>query len=224
MKNKILTFFTLGVFVFAGFVYGQSTSSADLEEAQTLKEKIASKVAELQKKDQRAIVGVITAISETTIKITNPEDVVYSVKLDKNLTKIYTIAAGNQREAQLSDLEKADYIIISGPIDNRTITANAVYKDEQFFVGSGTINEINSIDSYIKALTVEKETYALDIETSTKKLILNTKTLDIEATTLSQMKEGDTIHFIYKKTGSEREKNRYSAQKVLIIPQEYFIK
>ncbi len=224
IKKKLFTLIILGGLLFTSIVYAQSSSSAELNEAQTLKEKIASKVAELQQKDQRAVSGIITAISDTAIKIKNIEEITYTVKLDKDLTKVFIIADGDKSEAQLTDLKKGDYIIVSGPIDNRNVTANSIYEDEQFFIGSGKISEINLTDFYIKALTKEKDTYTLDIETSTKKFMLNTKTLEIEATTLAKIKEGDTIHFIYQKTGEEREKNRYSAQKILIIPQEYFIK
>ncbi len=224
MKNKILAFLILISLLFTGFAYAQSSSSAELHEAETLKDKIASKVAELQHNDQRAVAGSITDISQTAIKIKDSKEITYNVKLDKDLTKVFIIKSRDKSEAKISDLKKGDYIIVSGPIDNKNVTANSIYKDEQFFIGSGKITEINSSAFYIRALTTEKDTYTLDTETFTKKFMLNAKTLEVETTTLSKIKEGDTIHFVYKKTGEEREKNRYSVQKVLIIPQEYFIK
>lgn len=224
MKNRTLIFLILVSLLFTGFVYAQSSSSAEFNEAQTLKDKIASKVAELQHNEQRAVAGSITDINQTVIKIKSSEEVVYVIKLDKDLTKVFIITGGDKKDAQISDLKKSDYIIVSGPIDNKNVTANSIYKDEQFFIGSGKVTELNSSDFFIKALTTEKDTYTLDIETFTKKFMLNTKTLDIETTALSKIKEGDIIHFVYKKTGEEREKNKYSVQKILIIPQEYFIK
>lgn len=224
MKNKIIILFVLINLMISSFVYAQSTPSADLDEAQTLKEKIASKVAELEKKDQRAFAGLITAISKTALKIQHNDGTAYNVKLDQDLTKVYIIAGADKSEAQISTLKKGDYIIVSGPIDGKNITANSIYKDEQFFIGAGKITEINLTDFYIRALTTEKDTYTLDLETSTKRFMLNTKTLEVETTTLAKIKEGDTIHFIYQKTGEEREKNRYSSTKILIIPQEFFIK
>ena len=224
IKNKTIIGYIVVSLFLASVVYGQSTSSAQLDEAQSLKEKIASKVAELQQKDQRAVAGVITAISDTSIKIRNNEEIDYTIKLDKDLTKVFIISGGDKSDAKIEDLEKGDYIIISGPIDGRSVTANSIFRDEQFFVGSGRITEINATDFYIKVLTPEKDSYTLDVETFTKKFILNSKTIEVEATTLAKIKEGDTIHFIYKKSGEEREKNRYAVQKILIIPQEYFIK
>lgn len=53
--------------------------------------------------------------------------------------------------------------------------------------------------------------------------MVNIKTLDLERVGFSKVKEGDTVHFVVKKTGEEKN-NSYSAIKILIIPQEYFIK
>ncbi|MDO9027431.1 MAG: hypothetical protein Q7U68_01010, partial [Candidatus Roizmanbacteria bacterium] len=64
----------------------------------------------------------------------------------------------------------------------------------------------------------------------TKQFIVNIKTLEIERVGFSKIKEGDTVHFVVKKTGNPLRQladggnNNYSAIKILIIPQEYFIK
>ena len=39
----------------------------------------------------------------------------------------------------------------------------------------------------------------------------------------SKIKEGDSVHFVFKISGDEKN-NEYSADKILVIPQEYFIK
>ncbi|EKE14431.1 MAG: hypothetical protein ACD_12C00509G0001 [uncultured bacterium] len=53
--------------------------------------------------------------------------------------------------------------------------------------------------------------------------MINIKTLLKETIGFSKLKEGDTVHFVVKKTGTEKN-NEYSAYKILVIPQEYFIK
>ncbi|EKE14390.1 MAG: hypothetical protein ACD_12C00530G0001 [uncultured bacterium] len=103
------------------------------------------------------------------------------------------------------------------------ITANVVLIDENFLVDSGKITEINKESYNIKVLTSDKNTYSLDIETGTKQYMVNIKTLLRETIGFSKLKEGDTVHFVVKKTGKEKN-NNYSAVKILIIPQEYFIK
>jgi hypothetical protein len=54
--------------------------------------------------------------------------------------------------------------------------------------------------------------------------MLNSKTGEIEKTGFSKIKEADVIHFVVKKSSEEKEKNRYPTSKILIIPQEYFVK
>ncbi len=229
MKKITAVLFSVFLLVAVPFSLAQTgspspSSSTDLQEAQNLKDKIASKVAELRKKDQKAYAGTIVTISGTTVKIKTETGMQYDVKIDKDLTKIFTISAGQKKDSQLSNLAKNDYIIVTGPLTDKTLTANIVYIDEQFFQGSGKITEVNKTGFFLKVATLDKETYTLDVETFTKKYLLDAKTLSIDPTTLTKLKEGDTVEFVYKKTGREQEKNRYSAQKILIIPQEYFSK
>jgi len=88
----------------------------------------------------------------------------------------------------------------------------------------GRVTEIDSVNYTLKLMTPEKENYNLDIESSTKQSILNIKTLDVEKSGFSKIKEGDMIHFVVKKTAYEQKDNSYSAIKILTIPQEFFIK
>ena len=110
-------------------------------------------------------------------------------------------------------------------VDN-VITANVVLIDENFLVNSGKITEVDKENYNIKVLTSDKNTYNLNIETYTKQFMVNIKTLGIEGVGFSKIKEGDTVHFVVKKIGNPPAggNNNYSATKILIIPQEYFIK
>lgn len=219
----LLTIFFVNLSVHAQTNDATSSSSQD-KEVQELKEKLASKVAELQKKEQKAVAGRITENKNNKLTITTSDNTTYAIKLDDIITKIYAISTGEKKEVKVGDLKKGDYIIASGPISDKLVTANYVYKDEQFLLGSGKITEVNSSNFFLKVLTPEKETVTLDIETSTKKLLVDVKALTTETVGFTKIKEGDTVHYVVKRTGSEREKNRYSATKILIIPQEYFQK
>lgn len=236
--NKIISTIALTAFLVSGTsVYGQTfkkdaspSAEADASpstaisqtEIEDLKEKIATKVAELRKKNQRAIAGIITAIKGNTISITNSDDAEYDIKVDTDLTKVYLIGT-TKKEIKATDLEIGSYIIVTGPIVDKTIDANNIYQDEQFVVLSGKITEINKDDFYIKVLTTDKDTYTLDIENSTGQTLMDIKTLALDKIGFSKLKEGDTIHFVIKKTGTEKE-NRFTANKIVIVPQEYFQK
>jgi hypothetical protein len=199
-----------------------SPTTTEDKDVQDLKENIATKVAELRKKGLKATAGVITGVKGTEVTIKNNLDATYTVKIDETLTKVYQITDTSKKEIKQSDLKKDMYIIVSGPLIEKTITANVIYFDEQIFVGSGKITEVNTDDVLIKVTTTERDNLTLDIPARLKLQIVNSKTLDIESTTLSKIKEGDTVHFIYAKTGAEKQASRFDALKIVVIPQEFF--
>lgn len=228
--NQIISGVAISAFLISTTtVYGQtmqkdSSPSAAITqtEVQDLKEKIATKVAELRKKNQKAVAGKITSIKDKSIMIKNNDDAEYEVKVDEALTKVYRIGV-TKKEIKSTDLKVGLYIIATGPIIDKTIDANYIYQDEQFTVLSGKITEINKDDFFIKVLTTDKDTYTLDIENSTGQQLMDIKTFELDKVGFSKLKEGDTIHFVIKKTGTEKE-NRYTATKIVIVPQEYFQK
>ena len=192
------------------------------KDIQNLKEKIANKVSEIRKQNNKAVSGFVVSNDGNTMKINNNGEE-NQVKFDNTLTKYFKILGTQKKEIKADDIKKNDYAIVSGVVADNIINANVVLIDENFLVDSGKIIEINK-DSYnIKVLTSDKNTYSLDIETYTKQFIVNIKTLDLERVGFSKIKEGDTVHFVVKKTGEEKN-NNYSAIKILIMPQEYFIK
>jgi len=201
-----------------------SPSAIDEEEINTLKVKIATKVAELREKNNKAVGGSVTTVSTGALKIKGSDESNYEIKIDDALTKAYQIVNNQKKEIKIQDIKKGDYIIVTGDLNEKTITANFIYVDELYIVNSGSVSEVNKEDYYIKVLTGDKETFTLDIETFTKQQMLNIKTLKPEVVGFSKVKEGDRLHFVVKRTGTEREVNRFAAQKIFIIPQEYFIK
>lgn len=219
-----LLFFVVNHFLilFAQEELKESTASVE-KQIEEFKEKIATKVAQLQKNQQKkALSGFIIEVTEKTFKIITDYNQEYNVKLDDVISKYYQIKGNRIEEIDKKDIKKNDYIIISGLISDKEINANSIYKDENFFIGKGSVIEVNKDEYYLKVINDEKEEFLLDIETSTKKLMVNIKTFDFEKIGFSKIKEGDVIHFIIKKTSSEK-KNRYSAEKIIILPQEFFL-
>ncbi len=204
--------------------------SATLKPSQTpedkqvndLKENIASKVAQLRKKDHKAVAGVITNTSSSQFTIKS-SDSSYTIKLDDTLTKYYQIVGTSKKEIKQSDIKKDNYVIVSGLMIDNAVTANVIYLDDQYFVKSGKITEVNKDDGMLKVLTSEKDTLTLDVPVKLKMQLMDSKTLATSPTTFSKVKEGDTVHFIYSSAGKEKEANTYEAIKVLIIPQEFFL-
>ena len=205
--------------------YGQTdeatTEAISQKEIQDLKVKIANKVAELNK-DKKATAGTITDINNDVIKIKNEDNKELIIKIDSELTKYYQIEQAVKKEIKVTDLKKDAYIIVSGlPLEN-TINANSIYQDKPYIVRSGKITEVNKTDYYLRVMSTDKDEYILDIENITKQQIVNIKTLELERTGFSKIKEGDTIHFVVAADANTKENNRYPLLRFLIIPQEYF--
>lgn len=192
------------------------------KDIQQLKDRIANKVSKIRKENNKAMSGFVFNIDEKTMRINNGENV-NQVKFDDALTKVFKILGTTKKEIKTSSIEKNDYAVVSGVVVDNVITANIVLIDENFLVDSGKITEINKDSNNIKVLTSDKNTYNLDIDIKTKQYLINIKTLARETIGFSKLKEGDMAHFVVKKIGDKKD-NNYSAVKILIVPQEYFIK
>jgi len=214
------------------FVFGQTaTSTAEISVSPTLKEnkavedlkeKIANKVAEIRKKNTRAVAGKVFEISADSIKIKNNRAEEYEIKLDNALTKYYKISGATQKEIKKEDLEKNDYLIVSGVINEKVVTTNSVFVDQSYIVNNGKITEVDKENYNITVLSADKTTYKLSIENWTKQQIINIKSLDIERAGFSKIIVGDSIHFVVKADSNDQ--GIYKAEKILIVPQEYFMK
>ncbi len=221
LKHLFLTLLVF-VFIFANSVIGQD-SNKELEDIQQFKDKLASKVAELQKKEDKAQAGFLLEIKSKSLKIETSDKEELLVELDELLTKYYSVSTSTLNEITKEKLEIGDYIIVTGPLNGKVISANNIYLDENFTSGSGIVNDTGQGDFSLSIVTLENETITIDIESSSKRKILNIKTLELEDVGFSKIKSGDVVHFFYKKLNNKEEK-RYSATKILVIPQEYFSK
>lgn len=214
-----------------------SSSSATATNAATpddinsrkLIEKVANKVAEERKKDQKAVSGVIKSIKDSLITVSGYEGVEkknFQINVDTSFNQIFSVSTGIKKEIKMSDLKPNDYIIATGPLLDKAILANSVYLDDRYVVKSGTIIEINKSNYYFVVLTSDKSEYSVDVESSTKQYMMNIKTLEIELSGFSKIKEGDTVHFVgILPEGKEPTgKITITGKKYIIIPQEYFIK
>ncbi|MCL4364515.1 hypothetical protein M1328_04735 [Patescibacteria group bacterium] len=200
-----------------------SPSASDSSAIEQLKEKVANKVEQIRKENNRAIAGTVTDVSSASISITTADKTGYEIKLDDALTKYYQILGTTEKEIKLQDIKKGGYVIAEGVINDKTIAANAVYIDQPYLVDSGKISEVDKENYDIKVVTSDKTVYTLSIENYTKQEMVNIKTLAIERIGFSKIIQGDSIHFTAKITGNEKD-NTYSVDKILIVPQEYFMK
>ena len=122
------------------------------KDIQQLKDKIANKVSEIRKQNNKAISGFVLKIDGNSMKLSNSGEV-NQVKFDDTLTKVFKVLGTTKKEIKTGDIEKNDYAIVSGVVADNIITANVVLIDENFLVDSGKITEINKEAYNIKVLT-----------------------------------------------------------------------
>lgn len=193
------------------------------KEVQNLKDKLATKVVQLRKANHKAVSGVVDAVNAKTITIKDAAGKSVQVKVDEVLTKSFRISGTTKKEIKNTDVTKGDYIIITGPVADDTVTANTIYIDEQYIVGSGKITEVNAADFTLSVVSEDKENLTIDVENNTRRLLVDSKTLAKEVIGFTKIKVGDSIHYVLRKTGEEKVKDRYGALRIVIIPQEYFV-
>lgn len=199
------------------------TVTVDDRDIQLFKNKVATKVAELREKNNRAIAGFVIRSKDGLIHIKSSDATEYDVKTDDNLTQYFQINGSSKKEIKRDDIVKDDYVIISGILNDKTMDANVIYRDEYFFVASGKITAVNNVDFSLSIVDSEKDNITLDVEDSTKQYLLDVKTLELSKTGFSKIKEGDTIQLVAKRKDI-RVPNKYAAVRYIVIPQEYFIK
>ena len=231
MNRKIfLPLFTLMILFFFLFNFltfalnktdDDSAEKKNQREVEILKEKIASKVAELRQQSGQAFSGRIIEINKGEIEIRNHNDEKKKVFTDDLLTKYYSIKNNRKKEINFSDLKKDNYIVVTGVQNDKGIIANMIFVDEKYLLDFGKIMEKDKDNYWLKVVTLTNETVILNVEVFTKQWLLNIKSLELEKTGFSKIKEGDMIHFVAK--DEKNKNNRLSAQKIVIIPQEYFL-
>jgi hypothetical protein len=198
------------------------TSAAIEKEVDKLKEKVAEQVEELNV-NNKAVAGVIQDIVGDTIFIINAAGDRVEASVDETLTNYYQVSGSRLNELKGEDFEVDEYVFVTGPEIGETITANAVYKDTPYYVFSGKIIEVNEDDFTLRIAAIDKSTYVLDVEAGTSTLLMDIDSLETSKIGFSKLKEGDAVHAVIELDPNAPEKTQFTAEKLLVIPNEYFI-
>jgi hypothetical protein len=182
-----------------------------------LKERLATKVAQLRQSERRAIYGTVkaTTISTATIETANKD---IKIELTDDI-KVFQILKGKRTTLAVEDLAKDDVVSVFGEWD----TAVEVLKAKVIFIQNsvdpiqriiGTIKETKKSDYTITVETKDQKTYTIDFETVTKPNNW-TKETGIEKGGFTKLLSGDTILVIG--TAVPKKENRISALRILDI-------
>ena len=189
-----------------------------------MRERLANKVAEITQKNNKAVSGFVKEKQKNSFTLVSLDEKETVIKLDDTLTKYYQVVSNKRQEIKYDNIDKGDFVIVSGINNDDVITANFVYVDEVFKILTGNVTEVDKDNYQLKVTTTDKDSFTLNIESSTKQFMINAKTLELEKSGFSKIKEGDTIHFVYKFVQKDKSNLIVTPQRIVIIPQEYFQK
>lgn len=194
-----------------------STPSAtpDVKQKQIddLKERLATKVAELKATQRRAIAGSVKSKSISTIMVeTQTRDA--KIELTDDI-KVIQYLKGNRTKLTLDDLEKGDNVVVFGEYDTTLDLMRAkvifIQSPSPLYV-SGSVTEVNKNDFSLTLSTFAGRGVIVDIEKSTK-TILWSRSAGLTKGGFSKINVGDTVHIVG--TPLPKKENRVSAGRIL---------
>lgn len=189
-------------------------SSDTLEKAKELKEKVASKIAELKILQKRAVMGNIKTIADTYIIITNKTQDI-KVETNTDTSVILSTAAKVRKAVKLSELPTNTMAVAWGQYnkEQETLTAKIILVRNFSLNTAGTVKSIDK-DSVTITSRLDNKDYT--IQTSQAKVRALKKDKTLTKGQVGDLKEGDFIN-IYATSKTVDSKTAYSALRITIL-------
>lgn len=193
-------------------------TKAVTDKIQELKDRVANRVAALNKEKLAGLTGTVKSISDSAlILISNSQE--YSIQTDEE-TKVFTIDSNlRKKEVKLSEIEKEKTVTIIGTVnkDEKTAIARMVVEKEPNVLTIGKVASVSTKEGTVTLLTTEGKTIICDIEINTKSNYYDPQKAALVKIGLSKIEEGSPIH-VFGNKGTEE--NRITALRLLLLPKE----
>ncbi|MFZ2024919.1 MAG: hypothetical protein WAV51_01370 [Microgenomates group bacterium] len=187
------------------------------QQIEDLKDRLATKVAELRQSKRMAAYGTIKSVSISTFVVeTKTKDL--KIELTDDL-KIFQMLKGKRTELKTDNLEKGDIVTVFGEYDTtlELLQAKMVFiQSAQPLQIAGKVTTTDKEDYTITIETADNKTYTVDFETTTKTNLWNGTTL--EKGGFSSFGAGDII--FVTGTAVAKKENRISATRITDIPSQ----
>lgn len=213
-----ITFFLITLPVYAQTASATATPADEKsQQIEDLKDRLATKVAELRQSKRMAAYGTIKSISISTFVVeTKTKDL--KIELTDDLT-VFQMLKGKRSELNTDNLEKGDIVTVFGEYDTtlELLQAKVVFIESTKPIQiMGTVKETDKKEYTITVEATDKTTYTVDFETTTKTNLWNGTTL--EKGGFSSFITGDVV-FITG-TAVPKKENRLSATRITDIPSQ----
>lgn len=202
--------------VYAATIATPTATPKETQDLEALKDRLATKVAELRDIVKRAMHGTVKSVSVSSATIeTKTKDVKIELADDITVTQLIS---GKRTTLSIDDISKDDPITVFGSYDATLdlLKAQAIFIESTKIYEhlSGTVTEVDSKEFTIVIQTTEGRNMAIDIEKATK---TNTwsQADGIAKGGFSKILVGDTVHIV----GSlvPKKENQISALRILDI-------
>lgn len=185
-----------------------------LKQIQILKEKIATKVAEIREKEKRAYSGVVKTIDQSAIIISkNGIDKTASLSED---TLFYNLTKDGKTEIAGKSIKVGSFISVFGYTSegNSQMAVKYIFSQTSPILIIGKIADMDK-ENYTLTVRERQGNQLVDIETYTKNFVF-TKERGKQKIGFSKLKIGDTVHVVG--TANIKEANRVTAGSLLVLP------
>lgn len=223
--KKISFIFTLFTILFFSFSTAASAASSTptpkssnpaMDQINALKERVASKVAELKLVDRRGIIGKVTETSSTQLTLTDVSGNTRFVDVDE-LTKFSSDSA--KESFGISDIGKGKTLGVLGLYNKQSRRIMARFIDASLSLPTtvrGAVAEVDKEDFTFTVKTDEGKNYLFDVENITKTQSF-TKTEGLVKSGFSKITTG--AHIIVVGFLNTKDASRYIASRVLLFPE-----
>ncbi|MCL4360563.1 hypothetical protein M1555_04940 [Patescibacteria group bacterium] len=188
-------------------------SGVSEQQLETIKDRLATKVAELRHLEPMAIYGTVKDKSLTSATVeTDTKDV--KIELTDSI-KVIEVIRGARTTLTLDDLSNKDTVTVFGSYDQTldVLSASVIFLQGALPVhADGVITDIDKTNNTLTVRSPDGQSTVIDIETDTK---TNTWTKDggITKSGFSKVAVGDTLQIIA--TPEPKYQNRVSARRIL---------
>lgn len=177
-----------------------------------LKNRVASRVAELKLVEKRGIIGVVQSATDSQITINDLNDKTRLIDIDE-LTKF---SSSDNNSYGISDIKKGTKISVLGLYNKESERILARFINEITIPVSlqGVITKKDSAGFTLSLAVEDGTTYLVDVERVTKSFAYNNGGLDsFGFTKIETMKNAVVIGYL-----DPKEKNRITASKIVVFP------
>lgn len=196
-------------------VFAQTaTPSATNKKIEDLKDRLATKVAQLRQTSRKAIFGTVKSTSLTNVVVeTRTKDI--KIELSDEL-KVIQYLKGKRTTLSVEDIAKGDAVAVFGQYDS---TLDLLKATVVFIQGpspelvNGTVTAREEKAFTITLTTLQNQVYTIDIEKSTKTLAWDREKKELVKSGFSKVATGSAIHVVG--TSVPKAERRISATRIL---------